>query len=249
MSTTMVFVKLITSLLRDKNIGKNIVPVVPDEARTFGMDGLFRQFGIYSREGQKYQPEDADKVMWYRESTDGVMLEEGINEAGAFSAWIALATSYANNSLPMIPFYIYYSMFGFQRVHDLAWAAGDARARGFLLGATSGRTTLNGEGLQHQDGHSHLLAQTIPNCKSYDPCFDYELATIIKYGIEDMYEKNNDNYYYLTLLNENYSHPERPKNLKDEHIMNGGYIYQKSEKATARILASGITLRFAIEVC
>ena len=162
MSTTMVFVRLITSLLRDKKIGKNIVPIVPDEARTFGMDGLFRQFGIYSREGQKYQPEDADKVMWYRESEDGVMLEEGINEAGAFSAWIALATSYANNSLPMIPFYIYYSMFGFQRVHDLAWAAGDARARGFLLGATSGRTTLNGEGLQHQDGHSHLWLKQFP---------------------------------------------------------------------------------------
>ncbi len=247
MSTTMVFVRLITSLLRDKKIGKNIVPIVPDEARTFGMDGLFRQFGIYSREGQKYQPEDADKVMWYRESKDGVMLEEGINEAGAFSAWIALATSYANNSLPMIPFYIYYSMFGFQRVHDLAWAAGDARARGFLLGATSGRTTLNGEGLQHQDGHSHLLAQTIPNCKSYDPCFDYELAAIIKNGIEDMYVKNNDNYYYLTLMNENYLHPERPKNLKDSEIMQGGYLFKKENKADVRLLASGLTLRFALE--
>jgi pyruvate dehydrogenase E1 component len=247
MSTTMVFVRLITSLLRDKKIGKNIVPIVPDEARTFGMDGLFRQFGIYSREGQKYQPEDADKVMWYRESKDGVMLEEGINEAGAFSAWIALATSYANNSLPMIPFYIYYSMFGFQRVHDLAWAAGDARARGFLLGATSGRTTLNGEGLQHQDGHSHLLAQTIPNCKSYDPCFDYELAAIIKNGIEDMYVKNNDNYYYLTLMNENYLHPERPKNLKDSEIMQGAYLFKEQNKADVRLLASGLTLRFAVE--
>ena len=247
MSTTMVFVRLITSLLRDKKIGKNIVPIVPDEARTFGMDGLFRQFGIYSREGQKYQPEDADKVMWYRESKDGVMLEEGINEAGAFSAWIALATSYANNSLPMIPFYIYYSMFGFQRVHDLAWAAGDARARGFLLGATSGRTTLNGEGLQHQDGHSHLLAQTIPNCKSYDPCFDYELAAIIKNGIDDMYVKNNDNYYYLTLMNENYLHPERPKNLKDSEIMQGAYLFKKENKADVRLLASGLTLRFAVE--
>jgi len=247
MSTTMVFVRLITSLLRDEKIGKNIVPIVPDEARTFGMDGLFRQFGIYSREGQKYQPEDADKVMWYRESEDGVMLEEGINEAGAFSAWIALATSYANNSLPMIPFYIYYSMFGFQRVHDLAWAAGDARARGFLLGATSGRTTLNGEGLQHQDGHSHLLAQTIPNCRSYDPCFDYELATIIKKGIDDMYVKNNDNYYYLTLMNENYIHPNRPKNLKDSEIMQGAYIFKKENKADVRLLASGLTLRFAIE--
>ena len=247
MSTTMVFVRLITSLLRDKKIGNNIVPIVPDEARTFGMDGLFRQFGIYSREGQKYQPEDADKVMWYRESKDGVMLEEGINEAGAFSAWIALATSYANNALPMIPFYIYYSMFGFQRIHDLAWAAGDARARGFLLGATSGRTTLNGEGLQHQDGHSHLLAQTIPNCKSYDPCFDYELATIIKNGIDDMYVKNNDNYYYLTLMNENYLHPERPKNLKDSEIMQGAYLFKSEEKADVRLLASGLTLRFAIE--
>ena len=246
-STTMVFVRLITSLLRDKKIGKNIVPIVPDEARTFGMDSLFRQFGIYSREGQKYQPEDADKVMWYRESEDGVMLEEGINEAGAFSAWTALATSYANNSLPMIPFYVYYSMFGFQRIHDLAWAAGDARARGFLLGATSGRTTLNGEGLQHQDGHSHLLAQTIPNCKSYDPCFDYELAAIIKNGIEDMYVKNNDNYYYLTLMNENYTHPERPKNIKDSEIMQGAYLFDKANKADVRILASGVTLRFAIE--
>ena len=247
MSTTMVFVRLITALLRDIKIGKNIVPIVPDEARTFGMDGLFRQFGIYSREGQKYQPEDVDKVMWYRESKDGVMLEEGINEAGAFSAWIALATSYANNSLPMIPFYIFYSMFGFQRIHDLAWAAGDARARGFLLGATSGRTTLNGEGLQHQDGHSHLLAQTIPNCRSYDPCFDYELATIIKYGINDMYVKNNDNYYYITLMNENYIHPERPKNLKDSEIIQGGYLFKKETNANVRILASGLTLRFAVE--
>ena len=247
MSTTMVFVRLITSLLRDQKIGKHVVPIVPDEARTFGMDGLFRQFGIYSREGQKYQPEDADKVMWYRESKDGVMLEEGINEAGAFSAWIALATSYANNSLPMIPFYIYYSMFGFQRIHDLAWAAGDARARGFLLGATSGRTTLNGEGLQHQDGHSHLLAQTIPNCKSYDPCFDYELATIIKKGIDEMYVNNKDNYYYLTLMNENYHHPERPKNLKDSEIMQGAYLFKQEKNADVRLLASGLTIRFAME--
>ena len=247
MSTTMVFVKILTSLLRDKSIGSHVVPIVPDEARTFGMDGLFRQFGIYSSEGQKYTPEDADKVMWYRESTDGVMLEEGINEAGAFSAWIALATSYSTNKLPMIPFYIYYSMFGFQRIHDLAWAAGDARSRGFLLGATSGRTTLNGEGLQHQDGHSHIFAQTIPNCKSYDPCFDYELATIIKCGIEDMYVKNNDNYYYLTLMNENYTHPERPAEASDSSILNGAYRFKKtSNKPNVRILASGVTLRFAI---
>ena len=246
MSTTMVFVRILTSLIRDKNIGKSIVPIVPDEARTFGMDGLFRQFGIYSSEGQKYTPEDSDKVMWYRESKDGVMLEEGINEAGAFSAWIALATSYSTNLVPMIPFYIYYSMFGFQRVHDLAWAAADARSRGFLLGATSGRTTLNGEGLQHQDGHSHIFAQTIPNCKSYDPCFSFELATIIKNGIDDMYVKNNDNYYYITLMNENYLHPTRPKNATDDAIMNGAYKYQGHKNADVRILASGVTLRFAI---
>ena len=245
MSTTMVFVQLLTNMLRDKKIGQHIVPIVPDEARTFGMDGLFRQFGIYSREGQKYEPEDADKVMWYRESKDGVMLEEGINEAGAFSAWLALATSYTNHALPMIPFYIYYSMFGFQRVHDLAWAAGDSRAKGFLLGATSGRTTLNGEGLQHQDGHSHIFAQTIPNCKSYDPCFDYELATIIKCGIDDMYVKNNDNFYYLTLMNENYLHPSRPKTATDQAILSGAYLFKKTPKPNVRLLASGVTLRFA----
>tara|TARA_B100000963_G_C22618219_1_gene668512 strand:- start:1263 stop:2615 length:1353 start_codon:yes stop_codon:yes gene_type:complete len=245
MSTTMIFVRLLTSLLRDKGLGQNIVPIVPDEARTFGMDGLFRQFGIYSSEGQKYTPEDADKVMWYRESKEGVMLEEGINEAGAFSAWLALATSYANHALPMIPFYIYYSMFGFQRIHDLAWAAGDSRAKGFLLGATSGRTTLNGEGLQHQDGHSHIFAQTIPNCKSYDPCFDYELATIIKCGMDDMYVRNNDNFYYLTLMNENYLHPSRPKAATDQAILNGAYLFKKTTKPNVRLLASGVTLRFA----
>ena len=245
MSTTMVFVKLLTSLLRDEANGKYVVPIVPDEARTFGMDGLFRQFGIYSSEGQKYTPEDADKVMWYRESKQGVMLEEGINEAGAFSAWLALATSYSTNKLPMIPFYIYYSMFGFQRVHDLAWAAGDARAKGFLLGATSGRTTLNGEGLQHQDGHSHIFAQTIPNCRSYDPCFDYELSTIIKCGIDDMYVQNNDNYYYLTLMNENYEHPKRPLSASDAAIMNGAYKLIEVKKPDIRILASGVTVRFA----
>ena len=247
MSTTMVFVKLLTSMMRDESIGKFIVPIVPDEARTFGMDGLFRQFGIYSSEGQKYTPEDADKVMWYRESKNGVMLEEGINEAGAFSAWIALATSYSNNLLPMIPFYIYYSMFGFQRIHDLAWAAGDARAKGFLLGATSGRTTLNGEGLQHQDGHSHVFAQTIPNCKSFDPCFDYELATIIKEGIEDMYVKNIDNYYYITLMNENYQHPKRPKSATSEAIISGGYKFAETKNPDIRLLGSGITLRLVLQ--
>jgi pyruvate dehydrogenase E1 component len=246
-STTMIFVKILTKLLRDKNIGKNVVPIVPDEARTFGMDGLFRQFGIYSSVGQKYEPEDSDQVMFYKESKTGVLLEEGINEAGAFSAWLALATSYANNKLPMIPFYIYYSMFGFQRIHDLAWAAGDSRARGFLLGATSGRTTLNGEGLQHQDGHSHILAGTIPNCKSYDPCFAYEVAAIVKEGIRDMYELNNDNYYYLTLMNENYSHAEMPKGVTEEMIMKGAYLFSSHQDANLRILASGLTLNFAIE--
>tara|TARA_A200000113_G_scaffold225638_1_gene247201 strand:+ start:617 stop:3223 length:2607 start_codon:yes stop_codon:yes gene_type:complete len=244
-STTMVFVKLLTKLLRDKKIGNHIVPIVPDEARTFGMDGLFRQFGIYSSEGQMYEPEDSEKVMFYRESKDGVILEEGINEAGAFSAWLALATSYANNNCPMIPFYIYYSMFGFQRVHDLAWAAGDSRAKGFLLGATAGRTTLNGEGLQHQDGHSHILASTIPNCRSYDPCFAYEISAIIQEGIKDMYEQGNDRYYYLTLMNENYSHPEKPSWVNSEMIMKGAYRLNQVEKPKIRILASGVTLNFA----
>ena len=239
LSTTMVFVRILTKLLRDKNIGERVVPIVPDEARTFGMDSLFRQFGIYSSEGQKYVPEDAEKVMFYRESKDGKMLEEGINEAGAFSAWLSLATSYSNHQLPMIPFYIYYSMFGFQRIHDLAWAAGDSRAKGFLLGATSGRTTLNGEGLQHQDGHSHILAGTIPNCRSYDPCFSYELQSIIESGIEDMYVNNNDRYYYITLMNENYSHPSRPKNATRENIMKGAYCFYKTKSPDFRVLASG----------
>ena len=246
-STTMVFVKILTKLLRDKNIGERIVPIVPDEARTFGMDALFRQFGIYSSEGQKYEPEDADKVMFYRESESGIMLEEGINEAGAFSAWLALATSYANNQLPMIPFYIFYSMFGFQRIHDLAWAAGDSRAKGFLLGATSGRTTLNGEGLQHQDGHSHIFASTIPNCRSYDPAFSYEISSIVENGIEDMYVKGNDRFYYLTLMNENYQHPKRPKDATTENIMKGAYQFLTNPKANIRLLASGATLNFAIE--
>ena len=246
-STTMVFVRLLTKLLRDKFVGKKIVPIVPDEARTFGMDSLFRQFGIYSSVGQKYDPEDSGKVMFYRESKDGVILEEGINEAGAFSAWLALATSYANHNLPMIPFYIYYSMFGFQRIHDLAWAAGDSRAKGFLLGATAGRTTLNGEGLQHQDGHSHIFASTIPNCRSYDPCFSYELATIVKEGIHDMYNLNNDRYYYLTLMNENYLHPEKPAHVSDSMIMKGAYCFMKNNCPHVRILASGLTLNFAIE--
>ena len=246
-SSTMIFVKLLTKLLRDQKFGERVVPIVPDEARTFGMDALFRQFGIYSSEGQKYEPEDADKVMFYRESESGIMLEEGINEAGAFSAWLALATSYSNNQFPMIPFYIFYSMFGFQRIHDLAWAAGDSRARGFLLGATSGRTTLNGEGLQHQDGHSHILASTIPNCRSYDPAFSYEISTIIQEGIKDMYVQGNDRFYYLTLMNENYQHPKRPKNATSKNIINGAYKFLEAKNPSIRILASGVTLNFAIQ--
>ena len=247
LSTTMIFVRILTKLLRDKEFGSRVVPIVPDEARTFGMDSLFRQFGIYSSQGQKYEPEDIDKVMFYRESESGVMLEEGINEAGAFSAWLALATSYANNNHAMVPFYIYYSMFGFQRIHDLAWAAGDSRAKGFLLGATSGRTTLNGEGLQHQDGHSHIISSTIPNCKSYDPCFSYELATIIKKGLEEMYVKNLDVYYYITLMNENYSHPKAPKNICEDEIIKGCYKFQATKDADIRLLASGVALNFAID--
>ena len=185
--------------------------------------------------------------MFYRESESGVMLEEGINEAGAFSAWLALATSYANNNHAMVPFYIYYSMFGFQRIHDLAWAAGDSRAKGFLLGATSGRTTLNGEGLQHQDGHSHIISSTIPNCKSYDPCFSYELATIIKKGLEEMYVKNLDVYYYITLMNENYSHPKAPKNICEDEIIKDVINFKQQKDADIRLLASGVALNFAID--
>ena len=246
-STTMVFVRLLTKLMRDKASGDRVVPIVPDEARTFGMDSLFRQFGIYSSQGQKYEPEDADKVMFYRESEKGILLEEGINEAGAFSGWLALATSYSNHKLTMVPFYIYYSMFGFQRIHDLALAAGDSRAKGFLLGATSGRTTLNGEGLQHQDGHSHILSSTIPNCRSYDPAFSYELAIIIKNGIKDMFLEGNDRFYYLTLMNENYLHPAIPHNLSEEQVMKGAYILEPNNNAKVRILASGVTVNFALK--
>ena len=206
-STTMAFVQMLGTLVRDKVIGKHVVPIVPDESRTFGMEGMFRQLGIYSSVGQLYRPQDADQLMYYRESKDGQVLQEGINEGGAMSSWIAAATSYSTNNVPMIPFYIYYSMFGLQRVGDLAWLAGDIRARGFLLGGTAGRTTLNGEGLQHEDGHSHILAGTIPNCVSYDPTFAYEVVTIIHAGMRRMYEQQEDVYYYITLMNENYRHP------------------------------------------
>ncbi|SEW35764.1 pyruvate dehydrogenase E1 component [Aliiroseovarius sediminilitoris] len=228
-STTMAFVRILTTLLRDKNVGKHVVPIVPDESRTFGMEGLFRSVGIYNPKGQNYTPEDADQMMYYKESTDGQVLQEGINEAGAMADWIAAATSYSNHGVPMIPFYIYYSMFGFQRIGDLAWAAGDSRARGFMLGGTAGRTTLNGEGLQHEDGHSHILAGTIPNCITYDPTFQYEVAVIVHNGLQRMYVDQEDVYFYLTLMNENYSHPDMPMGVEDE-IVKGLYRLQEVKK-------------------
>jgi len=245
-STTMAIVRIITDLLKDNNIGERVVPIVPDEARTFGMEALFRQVGIYSSQGQKYEPEDADKVMWYKESKDGVMLEEGITEAGAFSAWTALATAYSNYDLPMIPFYLFYSMFGFQRVHDLSWAAGDAQARGFLIGATSGRTTLNGEGLQHQDGHSHILSSTIPNCLSYDPAYSYEVAVILQDGIKKMYIDQKNYFYYITTMNETYHHPEMPKG-SEEGIIKGMYKIHSSDNPKIRLLGSGAILNEALK--
>ena len=216
-STTMAFVRILNTLLRDKKVGKHVVPIVPDESRTFGMEGMFRQFGIFSQVGQLYRPQDADQLMFYKEDKSGQILQEGINEAGAMASWIAAATSYSTNDVPMIPFYIYYSMFGFQRVGDLAWAAGDMRARGFLVGGTSGRTTLNGEGLQHEDGHSHILSGTIPNCVSYDPTFAYEVAVIVQDGLRRMYAEQEDVYYYLTTLNENYEHPGHARRCRGGH--------------------------------
>jgi len=221
-STTMAFVRVLSSLIKDKNIGESIVPIVPDEARTFGMEGMFRQLGIYTSVGQQYIPHDHEQIMYYKEDKKGVILEEGINEAGAMSAWLALATSYSTNACPMIPFYIFYSMFGFQRIGDLAWAAGDSQARGFLIGATAGRTTLNGEGLQHQDGHSLILANTIPNCKSYDATYSYELAVIIQDGVKTMFEDQENCFYYVTTMNENYVQPELPMGA-EEGIIKGMY--------------------------
>jgi pyruvate dehydrogenase E1 component len=229
-STTMAFVRILTTLLRDKTIGKHVVPIVPDESRTFGMEGLFRQFGIFSQVGQLYQPEDAKQLMYYKEDRNGQMLQEGINEAGAMSSWIAAATSYSVSNVPMIPFYIYYSMFGFQRVGDLAWAAGDSRARGFLLGGTAGRTTLNGEGLQHEDGHSHVISATIPNCVSYDPTFGHEVAVILQDGLRRMYAEQEDVFYYITLMNENYRHPGMPEGREEEvreGIIRGMYLLRE----------------------
>ena len=248
-STTMAFVRMLTMLTRDKEIGKFVVPIVPDEARTFGMEGLFRTLGIYSSQGQLYTPVDKDQLLYYREDKAGQILEEGINEAGAMSSWIAAASAYSNHGVNMIPFYIYYSMFGFQRIGDLAWAAGDIQARGFLLGGTAGRTTLNGEGLQHQDGHSHLQASFIPNCISYDPTFSYEVAVIIHHGMRRMYEKQENVFYYITLMNENYVHPEMPLGA-EEGIIKGMYLFQtgaaKSKAPRVQLLGSGTIFREVI---
>ena len=246
LSTTMAFVRILTTLVRDKKIGKFVVPIVPDESRTFGMEGMFRQLGIYSHVGQLYTPQDADQLMFYKEDQKGQVLQEGINEPGAMSSWIAAATSYSTHGISMIPFYIFYSMFGFQRVGDLAWAAGDMRARGFLLGGTAGRTTLNGEGLQHEDGHSHLLAATIPNCVAYDPTYAYELAVIIQDGLRRMYQNQEDIYYYITVMNENYEHPAMPEGV-EKGILKGMYLLRegkaKKNAPKVQLLGSGTILR------
>ena len=245
-STTMAFVRILSTLVRQKPCGARVVPIVPDEARTFGMEGMFRQLGIYSSEGQLYEPEDQGEIAYYRESKDGQVLEEGINEAGAFAAWLAAATSYSTHRYTLIPFYIFYSMFGFQRVGDLAWAGGDMQARGFLIGATAGRTTLNGEGLQHQDGHSHVLASAIPNCVAYDPCYAYELAVIIHDGLKRMYEDRERVFYYVTVMNENYPQPAMPEGAADG-IRKGMYKLETVGEADAgkkvRLLGSGAILR------
>lgn len=248
-STTMAFVRILNTIIRDKKIGKRVVPIVPDESRTFGMEGMFRQLGIYSHVGQLYTPQDADQLMFYKEDKGGQILQEGINEAGAMSSWIAAATSYANNAQMMIPFYIFYSMFGFQRIGDLAWAAGDLRARGFLLGGTAGRTTLNGEGLQHEDGHSHILASTIPNCVTYDPTFAYEVAVIIQDGLRRMYQEQEDVFYYITVMNENYTHPAMPAGA-EKGILKGMYLLSegkaKKNQPKVQLLGSGTILREVI---
>lgn len=248
-STTMAFVRILNTLARDKKIGRYVVPIVPDESRTFGMEGMFRQLGIYSPKGQLYSPEDADHLMYYKEDKKGQVLQEGITEAGAFSSWMAAGSAYSNHGMSMIPFYIYYSMFGMQRIGDLAWAAGDMQARGFLLGGTAGRTTLAGEGLQHQDGHSHILASTIPNCISYDPAFAYELAVIIQDGLRRMFREHENIYYYITVMNENYTHPQMPKGC-EEGIRKGMYLLRQSRtedrKSEVQLLGSGTILREVI---
>jgi len=244
-STTMAFVRVLTALVRDKELGKRVVPIVPDEARTFGMEGMFRQLGIFAPEGQKYEPVDKDQVMYYREDKQGQILEEGINEAGAMCSWIAAATSYSHSNQVTVPFYIFYSMFGMQRIGDLAWAAADQRARGFLLGATAGRTTLNGEGLQHEDGHSHILSSVIPNCVSYDPTYGYEVAVIIHDGLRRMVGNQEDVYYYITLMNENYEHPALPAGA-EQGILKGLYPVRESKskaKMRVQMMGSGTILR------
>lgn len=244
-STTMSFVRTLTALVKDANIGQRIVPIIPDEARTFGMEGMFRQLGIYTAEGQKYTPHDSDQIMYYREDQTGQILEEGINESGAFCAWLACATSYSNNNYAMIPFYIFYSMFGFQRVGDLTWAAGDSQARGFLIGATAGRTTLNGEGLQHADGHSHVMANMVPNCISYDPTYAYELTVIIQDGMRRMYQDQENKFYYITVMNENYHQPEMPQGV-EAGIVKGMYLLRQQNpklKKRVQLLGCGTILR------
>jgi len=249
-STTMAFVQILQTLLRDKTIGRRVVPIVPDESRTFGMEGMFRQLGIWNQLGQLYTPQDADQLMFYKETKDGQILQEGINEAGAMCDWIAAATSYSTHGVPMIPFYIFYSMFGFQRIGDLAWAAGDMRSRGFLLGGTAGRTTLNGEGLQHEDGHSHQISATVPNCLSYDPTFGYEIAVIIQDGLRRMVTEQEDVYYYLTVMNENYTQPAMPPGA-EANILKGMYLLQAGDKGRpnaprVQLLGSGVILRESI---
>jgi pyruvate dehydrogenase E1 component len=245
-STTMAFVRILTTMVRDKNIGARVVPIVADESRTFGMEGMFRQLGIYSQLGQLYSPQDAAQLMYYREDKSGQILQEGINEAGALCSWIAAATSYSVSDVPMIPVYIFYSMFGFQRIGDLAWAAGDMRSRGFLIGGTSGRTTLNGEGLQHEDGHSHLFASFIPNCVAYDPTYAYELATIVQDGLRRMCAEQEDVYYYITVMNENYHHPEMPAGA-EAGILRGAYLLRSGKetkkKRRVQLMGSGTILR------
>jgi pyruvate dehydrogenase E1 component len=250
MSTTMAFVRILSTLVRDKKIGKQVVPIVPDESRTFGMEGMFRQLGIYSHVGQLYTPQDASQLMFYKEDQSGQILQEGINEAGAMSSWIAAATAYSTHGVQMVPFYIFYSMFGFQRVGDLCWAAGDMRARGFLLGGTAGRTTLNGEGLQHEDGHSHLMAATVPNCISYDPTFAYEVAVIIQDGMRRMYAEQEDVYYYITVMNENYAHPAMPQGA-EQNILKGMYLLREGKAKSmsaprVQLMGSGTILREVI---
>ena len=249
-STTMAFVRILSTLLKDKQIGKRIVPIVPDESRTFGMEGMFRQYGIWNPKGQQNTPQDKDQLMFYKESVDGQILQEGINEPGAMADWIAAGTSYANSHFAMIPFYIYYSMFGFQRVGDLAWAAGDMHTRGFLIGGTAGRTTLNGEGLQHQDGHSQIQADLIPNCISYDPTFSYEVAVIVHDGLRRMYVEQEDVYYYLTVMNENYTHPAMPQRKGiEEEILKGMYLLKAGEKGDKKVqlMGSGVILNEVIK--